>query len=271
MSAPPLLSVRGLSKSFRSGGWSFGRRNVVPAVIDATLDLAANSTLALVGRSGSGKSTLARCLVRLERADSGEIWFDGCDIGNLRERELKPVRRKLQIVFQHSATAINPRFSALEAVSEPLHIQRIGARSERRARALELLEDVGIPASWARRRSLEFSGGERQRLALARALALQPRLLILDEALSGLDRTTQHRIVSLLLDLQAKHSLAYLFITHDLLLASKLVTGVAVMESGRIVETGLSAGILAAPHSPAAQALVQAIPQPLAGANSVPL
>ncbi|HLH02463.1 MAG TPA: dipeptide/oligopeptide/nickel ABC transporter ATP-binding protein [Bryobacteraceae bacterium] len=261
MSSPPLLSVQGLHKSYRSPKRPFHAPAVLPALIDITLQLASHSTLVLVGRSGSGKSTLARCIARLEAADSGAVFFAGRNLMHLHPRELKPIRRELQIVFQHSATAINPLFTALEAVAEPLDVQQIGHRRERRERALEAIETVGLPRAWAHRSSLEFSGGERQRLALARALILEPRLLILDEALSGLDRVTQNRISDLLHALQQQRSLAYLFITHDLQLASRVGRELAVMEHGRIVESGPVAAILAQPQSDAAAALVRAIPQ----------
>ena len=269
MSTPHLLSVRGLSKSYQPGKWPFGRRNAVDALIGASFDVPAGSTVALVGRSGSGKSTLVRCLARLEQADCGEVLLDGCDLMKLSQRDLKLRRRELQIVFQHSATAINPRFSALEAVSEPLHIQEIGDRRERRATALAWIETVGIPAAWADRSSLEFSGGERQRLALARALVLGPKLLILDEALAGLDRGTQDRIVCLLLEMQERHSLTYLFITHDLLLASKLASKAIVMDRGRIVEVASFGSIPGEFRSSAALALVRAIPPSQHTASSV--
>jgi peptide/nickel transport system ATP-binding protein len=223
--------------------------------------VAAGTTLALVGESGSGKSTLARCLARLEEADSGEIWFEGRDILRLRGRDLVPVRRRIQLIFQDSATALNPRFSALEIVEEPLLIQGRGGKAERRNRALELMEAVGLRTDWATRRSLELSGGQRQRLAIARALAAEPSLLIFDEALAGLDVLIQSQIVNLLLDLQVSRGLTYLYVSHDLELMGRIADEIAVLCAGRIVERGNAAAIVAGPRHPHTQALLAAVPE----------
>jgi ABC-type glutathione transport system ATPase component len=192
--------------------------------------------MALIGRSGSGKSTLARCLARLEEADSGEIWFAGRDLAKMRGRDLVPYRRQIQLIFQDPAASLNPRFTAVEIVSEPLLIARVGTKKERRERALDLMERVGLSRQIASRLPFELSGGQRRRLAIARALALQPRLLILDEALTGLDLSTQAQICNLLIDLQEASLLTYLVISHDLDLLAHLADDVAILEKGCILK-----------------------------------
>ena len=237
-----LLRASGLSKRYLRRGGSEGAREV-QALDGVDLELAAGATLALVGESGSGKSTLARCLAGLEEPDRGEIVLEG----------------RSQLIFQDSATALNPRLRAVEIVEEPLVVQRRGSGPERRRRALELFERVGLAAGFATRRPLELSGGQRQRLAIARALAVEPRLLILDEALAGLDVSSQAQILSLLLELQAAHALAYLLISHDLGLVAAVADEVAVLHEGRIVERGPAAAVLAAPQHAKTRALVAAI------------
>ena len=233
----------------------------VSAVENVDLQIRSGSTLALVGKSGSGKSTLARCLALLERADSGEVWFCGTNLLTLRQSQLKPIRRDIQIIFQHSATALNPRFTAAEIVSEPLRIQGITEKQKCRERAVAMLEKVGIPVRSMHRSSLEFSGGQRQRIAIARALILQPKLIILDEALSGLDLPLQAQIAGMLLTLQASLALSYLFISHDLQTAARLAGTLAVMERGRIVETGNTSELLARPLHPATRELIASVPR----------
>lgn len=254
-----LLRVRGLRKRYvrRTGVL---RGAAIQALEDVDLSVAAGSTMALVGESGSGKSTLARCLARLEEPDSGEISFEGRNLVGLSGQELQAVRRQIQLIFQDPAMALNPGLSAAEIVEEPLLIMRRGGRQERRGRALELMEQVSLPAAWGARRPFELSGGQRQRLAIARALAVEPRLLILDEALSGLDLSIQAQIVNLLLDLQSRHPLTYLYVSHDLGLMGRIADEVAVLYRGRIVERGGIAAVLAAPQHPHTRALVAAIP-----------
>jgi ABC-type glutathione transport system ATPase component len=201
----------------------------------ATLDIPSGKTLALTGPSGCGKSTLGRCLARLEEPTSGEIWFDGQNISQLNGRDLLPFRRQIQFIFQDAGTALNPRFSALEIVEEPLAIAG-WEHDARRRRALELMDRVQLAQAWANRRPSEFSGGQRQRLAIARSLIVKPRLLILDESLSGVDVSIQAQLVNLLLELQASLALTYLFISHDLALIPYVADRVAVMSKGRIVE-----------------------------------
>ncbi len=236
--AQPVLRVSGLSKSYRRQGIGWQRSDVIVAASVVEFEIFAGQTLALVGSSGSGKSTVARCVTRLEKPDAGQIWLESTDIARIDLRELRLLRPKLQMVFQDAATSINPRFTAAEVIEEPLLIQRQGDKSARRTRAKELMQEVGLSPQWADRAALDFSGGQRQRLAIARALALKPKLLVLDEALSGLDLSTEAQIANLLLDIQASHSLAYLLISHDLALVARLADTVAVMANGRIVERG---------------------------------
>jgi ABC-type glutathione transport system ATPase component len=258
---PALLVVRNISKRFLQGRWFARKRFWVTALDNVSLTIRAQSTLALVGESGAGKSTVAKCLAGLENVDSGEIWFDGMALRAQSPEELFVMRGRLQLVLQDSATALNPRFSAAEVVEEPLRIRTRIAKKERRALALEMMERVGVSPTWASRSALEFSGGQRQRLALARALILKPALLILDEALSGLDLSTQAQIVNLLLDFQETLSLTYLFITHDIALAGYVADEIAVMQGSKIVESGHASKLFYHPEAAYTRLLMATIPQ----------
>jgi len=231
----PLLRVENLRKRYVTSGL-FGPQREVIALHDVSFSVLPKTTLALVGESGSGKSTLGFCVAALEKPTSGSIWFGEHEISSLRERELRLLRPQFQMVFQDPASSLNPRLTALELVCEPLQIQRRLNERAQRERAYTLLQQVGVPSNAANRHPSEFSGGQRQRLALARALALEPRLLILDEALSALDCSIQAQIVNLLLELQASLGLTYLFITHDLAMAAHIADQIAVMYRGKIVE-----------------------------------
>jgi peptide/nickel transport system permease protein len=231
---PLLLQTEELVQQYWSGN-ALGRRALIRAVDGISLAICPGKTLALVGESGSGKSTLARCIAGLERPSAGRIWFDGIELTALDEKSLRLMRPQMQLIFQHPVSSLNPRFTALEAVSEPLLVQgKLGSR-EIRERAFSLLERVGLSRDMPVRKSTEFSGGQRQRVAIARALALQPKLLILDEVMSALDCSVQAQIANLLLDLQSSLGLTYLFITHDLSMAAHLADEIAVMDQGRIV------------------------------------
>jgi ABC-type glutathione transport system ATPase component len=257
--APALVQAVGLSRSYVQRA-PFSRKSfIVDALVDVELEIAPASLTALVGESGSGKSTLARCLAMLEKPDRGEIWFDGKEILRTSSRELACLRPKIQMVFQDSAGALNPRFTAAEIIAEPLEIQQREQGRRLQSRARELMEEVGLSASWADRRPLEFSGGQRQRLAIARALALKPAFLILDESLSGLDLSTQAQILNLLLDLQKAHSLTYLLISHDLTLVGQVADFVAVMHQGRIVERGTPQDVLVNPRHPHTRELLGSV------------
>jgi ABC-type glutathione transport system ATPase component len=233
----------------------------VTAVSCVDFEIPRGQTLALVGESGSGKSTVARCVTRLERPDSGEILIQGTDIAQLHPRDLVPFRSGIQMVFQDAVTAMNPRFSALDVIEEPLRVHSHGGqggrnRQNRRDLARGLMVEVGLSPDWMNRSILHFSGGQRQRLALARALALRPQLLVLDEALSGLDLSTQAQIANLLLDLQAAHSLTYLLISHDLGLVARLADLIGVMSGGQTVEVGPTQQIISSPKHAATKKLL---------------
>jgi peptide/nickel transport system ATP-binding protein len=254
------LMVKGLRKKYVRG--SFWRKRVaIDAAAGVDFEIAAGRTLALVGESGSGKSTVARCVTRLEKPDSGQVLIGGTDIAYLDGRELAPFRSRIQMVFQDAVTAMNPSFSAQEVIEEPLLLDSTAGRvnltkKNRRELAAALMEEVKLSPDWLRRSILHFSGGQRQRLALARALALRPQLLVLDEALSGLDLSTQAQIANLLLDLQAAHGLTYLLISHDLALVARLADTIAVIAAGRTVEIGPTQQVIFSPRVPATQQLV---------------
>jgi ABC-type glutathione transport system ATPase component len=251
----PTIRVENLVKRYAPRG--LGRRaEGFTAVNSVSFSILPGSTLALVGESGSGKSSLALCLACLERATAGQIWFEGRDVAVLEEKELRSVRPKLQLVFQDPANSLNPRWTVGEIVAEPLVVQERVSRRERDARAAQVLERVGIGAEYLERRPQELSGGQRQRVAIARALILEPKLLILDEVLSALDCSIQAQIANLLVDLQRKSGLGYLFITHDLRMAAHLADEIAVMSRGKIVEHGTAEAILRDARSSEAQSLL---------------
>jgi ABC-type glutathione transport system ATPase component len=232
----PLLRVTGLSKQYVQRRTFSRTEFTISAFQDVNLALSLGKTLALVGESGAGKSSLARCVALLERPSAGKIELEGEDLLALGRKALFPIRRRMQMIFQDPASALNPGMTACETIAEPLAIQREGTKSQRRERALELMEQVGLDADWERKLPFEFSGGQRQRLVIARALVLRPSVLILDEALSSLDALNQALILELLAELQVSHSLTYLYISHDLRLVSQFADEVAVMYQGRIVE-----------------------------------
>lgn len=257
---PPLLQVKGLGKKYVRGSlWQ--KRIPVSAVSDVNFEIPRGATFALVGDSGSGKSTVARCVTRLEKPDSGQILIQDTDIAQLDPRNLLPFRSAIQMVFQDAITSMNPRFSALEVIEEPLLLQPQNATSNpnhqsRRDLVRSVMEEVGISPDWMRRSISHFSGGQRQRLALARALIMRPQLLVLDEALSGLDLSTQAQIANLLLDLQSAHSLTYLLISHDLALVARLADVIGVMSEGKTVEVGATRQLISSPTHPATKRLV---------------
>src|SRR3989454_7005995 len=257
--AERLLIVENLEKVYAGRG-VLGTKKEVIALQGVSFSIRPESTLALVGESGSGKSTLAFCLACMERPTSGRIVFQGNEITALDEKQQRAVRPQIQLVFQDPARSLNPRFSALELVSEPLLVQGRLHKRKREDRARALLAQVGLPQEKALQRAEEFSGGQRQRLAIARALSLAPKLLILDEALSSLDCSVQAQIANLLLELQSSFALTYLFITHDLAMAAHLGDEIAVMNRGRIVEQGVPEKVLGAPSHEATRGLVAATP-----------
>lgn len=256
----PLVRMRGINKEYVQRRPLTRVKFKIQAVANVNLTIRRGTTLALVGESGAGKSTVIRCLGLVEIPTTGEIWFDGVNVLKLDRKALFPLRRQIQIIFQDPTSALNPGMTAGEIITEPLIIQREGTEQQRRKRALELMDQVGLPAKWENKLPLEFSGGQRQRLAIARALALEPKLLILDEALSNLDLANQEMILSLLAELQALHSLTYLHASHDLHMVADLADEVAVMYEGRIVEQKTTAALFANPDHPYTQDLLGAMP-----------
>jgi peptide/nickel transport system ATP-binding protein/oligopeptide transport system ATP-binding protein len=232
----------------------------VRAVDDVSFTIAAGEMFGLVGESGSGKSTTGRCILRLIEPTSGEVLFRGENVLSYSRPRLRRARRDMQIVFQDPYSSLNPRMRVGEIVEEPLVIHGLGSREERRARVRELFELVGLEADYVRRYPHEFSGGQRQRIGIARALALNPALIIADEAVSALDVSIQAQVVRLLLDLQARFQLTYLFIAHDLRLVENICSRVAVMYLGKIVEMGDTGALFARPAHPYTKALLSAIP-----------
>jgi len=255
----PLLSVRDLSKTFRVG--SLANRREVQAVRGVSFDIPAGSTLGLVGESGSGKSTTGRAIARLIEPTGGVVRFDGADVGPLRGRALKEWRRSVGFVFQDPYGSLDSRMTVQQILSEPLRVHSVADRRERRTRAEELVDEVGLSKSALEKYPHEFSGGQRQRLAIARALALRPRLIIADEPVSALDVSVQAQILNLFNELQQRHGLAYLFISHDLDVVDFISERIAVMYLGEIVEHGAADEVLAKPAHPYTQALLEAAPR----------
>lgn len=251
----PLLSVNGLCKTFRSGP-----RTVV-ALSNVSLTLQRGETLGLVGSSGSGKSTLARVLTRLIAPDAGDISFAGENWLTLQGAALRRKRKSMQMVFQDTLGAFNPRSTVAGVLDDPLRIHDIVDRSQRPGEIAQLLERVELSPKLAGRSILDLSGGQRQRVAIARALATRPQLIVLDEAVSALDVSVRGKILALLADLQRQLGIAYVFVTHDLAVVRVIAHRVAVMEQGAIVETGPATQIVGNPQSSAARALVAAVPK----------
>jgi ABC-type glutathione transport system ATPase component len=231
----------------------------VRALESVSFSLHKGSSIAFVGESGSGKSTLAACICRLVEPDSGSVMLDGEDLLRLSGQRLRNARSRIHMVFQDSATAFNPGLTAAQVICEPMVIRGSVPTSEQAERARHLMERVGLPADSLRRSPLQFSGGQRQRLAIARALAADAKIIIFDESLSGLDMSVQADVANLLLSVQAELALAYIFISHDIELAACLAKQIAVMSEGRIVEQAPSLDILARPGHAQTRALVGAI------------
>ena len=253
-----LVQVRDLVKHFPVEG----SRDVWRAVDGVSFDIRPGETLGLVGESGCGKSTAGRCLLRLIEPTGGDIHFEGRDVRAMGKRELRELRREMQIVFQDPSASLNPRMKIGDIIAEPLLIHGIGNKAERRERVAGLLARVGLDADYMKRYSHEFSGGQLQRIGVARALALNPKLIVADEPVSALDVSVQAQVVNLLQDLQAEFGLTYLFISHGLAVVEHISTRVAVMYLGRIVEIADAKELYLNPLHPYTVALLSAIPVP---------
>lgn len=258
-----LVEIRSLTKHFRlPGGW-FGETRDVHAVDSLDLDIAAGETLGLVGESGCGKTTVGRMVLRLIEPTSGHVAFDGHDISALSPSGLRALRRQMQIVFQNPLSSLSPRMKVAGIVAEPLTTHRVLSGEALRARVLELLAQVGLGEQHLDRFPHEMSGGQCQRVAVARALALNPRLIVLDEPTSALDVSVQAQIINLLEELKQTYGLTYLFISHDLNIVQHISDRIGVMYLGKIVELGDSAAVFETPLHPYTRALFAAIPLPI--------
>jgi oligopeptide transport system ATP-binding protein len=261
--AAPLLEVRGLKVHFPvGGGWFGGAPSTIRAVDGVSFTVQPGETVGLVGESGCGKSTLGRAILRLEPITAGSVRFEGVDLAGLAGDALRAMRRRLQIIFQDPFGTLNPRMTIGQILAEPLEIHRLFPEPEaRRERIAGLLRDVGLDPGAAQRYPHEFSGGQRQRIGIARALAVEPRLIVCDEPVSALDVSVQAQVVNLLADLQAARGLAYLFIAHDLAVVEHLSHRILVMYLGRIVEEGPAREICRDPLHPYSRALLSAVPE----------
>ncbi|GAA2532474.1 dipeptide ABC transporter ATP-binding protein [Winogradskya humida] len=255
----PILTLTKVSKTFPGNDPRRGRRGF-NALEDVTVSVPRGQTHALVGESGCGKTTTLRIALGLESATSGSVRLDGTEISGLSWNKLRPLRRKAQLVHQDPFATLDPKFTVGQSVTEPLVSFRVGDRRTRKVRALELLDQVGLPTSYLDRLPQELSGGQRQRVAIARALALQPELIMLDEPVSALDVLVQEQILRLLADLQQALNLSYLFVSHDLAVVAEVAHTVSVMSQGRVVEQGPVAEVFTNPRSPHTRELIDAIP-----------
>jgi oligopeptide/dipeptide ABC transporter ATP-binding protein len=253
-----LVRVRGLFKHFPVAASD----DVVRAVDGVTFEIFKGETLGLVGESGCGKSTVGRCLLRLIEPTRGEVFFEDENVLSLSGRSLRALRREMQIIFQDPYASLNPRLRVRDIVAEPLIVHGVGEKSERRERVAELLRRVGLDPDYMNRYPHEFSGGQRQRIGIARALALNPKLIVADEPVSALDVSVQAQVINLLEDLQSEFRLTYLFISHGLAVVEHISDRVAVMYLGRIVEVASAADLYANPLHPYTRALLSAIPVP---------
>ncbi len=261
----PLLAVKDLSKVFASTGQFGPARAPVRAVDGISFTVMAGETLALVGESGSGKSTTARLVLRLIEPTSGSVLFEGKDITTVSQRSLRPLRQRMQMVFQDPFASLDPRLTVRQTLEEPLIVHGVGNAAERRARVDGMLALVGLGAHYAERHTHAFSGGQRQRIGIARALMLNPDLVVCDEPVSALDVSIQAQVINLLKDLQARLGLTYLFIAHDLAVVKHMADRVAVMYLGRLVELAPRDTLFASPRHPYTRMLLDAIPRPQPG------
>jgi peptide/nickel transport system ATP-binding protein len=264
MSKPtPMLQAASLSKTFKVGSrFRSGGIQFLHALQDVSVDVHAGEVLGLVGESGCGKSTLGRCLLRLYDVDDGRILFKGQDVTGLSQRELRPLRADMQMVFQDPYSSLNPRRRVGDLIAEPLRVHGKISEREIQTRLRELMDLVNLSPDFLRRFPHEFSGGQRQRIGIARAIALSPSLIVADEPVSALDVSVQAQIVNLFMDLQEKLGLTYVFIAHDLSVVRQIATRTAVMYLGGIVELGETDRVLHRPAHPYTAALISAVPEP---------
>jgi oligopeptide transport system ATP-binding protein len=260
----PLLSVRNLKKHYGISGGLLGRTQAAVRAVDGvSLDIQPGETLGLVGESGCGKSTSGRCMMRLIEPTSGEIWFQGRDVTTLEGNALRALRRDMQIIFQDPFASLNPRHTVADIIGEALVIHKLaGNRARRQDRVVELLEVVGLRPDHRTRFPHEFYGGQRQRIGIARALAVEPKLIVCDEPVSALDVSIQAQVINLLEDLQERFNLTYLFIAHDLSVVEHISDRVAVMYLGRVVEIASARALYENPLHPYTEALLSAVPIP---------
>jgi len=262
-SVQPLLQVRDLKMHFPVKEGIFMRTGKFNKAVDGvSFDIMPGETLGLVGESGCGKSTLGRCIARLYQPTAGHIHFKGTDLATLGRKAMMPFRRDIQMIFQDPMESLNSRHTVGEILEEPFIVHNMGDKVWRRQRVSELLELVGLPARSATRYPFEFSGGQRQRIGIARAIALNPKLIICDEPVSALDVSIQSQILNLLIDLQKEFNLSYLFIAHDLAVVKHISDRIAIMYLGRIVESGEGESIYRTARHPYTQSLISAIPVP---------
>jgi oligopeptide/dipeptide ABC transporter ATP-binding protein len=259
----PLLAVEGLKKYYPVRGGVFGAKiGDVRAVDGVNLTVMPGETLGLVGESGCGKSTLGRAILRLEEPTEGHVFFEGRDIARASKSELFILRREMQVIFQDPYSSLNPRMTVGEIVREPLIVHEIGTKAEQIEAVRALLETVGLTGEMLDRYPHEFSGGQRQRIGIARALALNPKLVICDEPVSALDVSVRSQVLNLMVRLQRERNLTYIFISHDLSVVEHISDSIAIMYLGRIVEKGPAERIFAKPAHPYTRALIEAIPVP---------
>ena len=257
MTAGPIVELDGVTKDFRAKDGKMLR-----AMDGVSLVVKPGETLGIVGESGSGKSTLGRLILGLHEPTSGTVRFEGQDLSTVAAGNLRQLRRHMQPIFQDPYASLDPRFTVGDSIAEPLVIHRIGNRASRRNKVAELLEIVGLESDAAARYPHEFSGGQRQRIGIARAIALEPKLIVADEPVSALDVSIQSQILNLLIELKARLKLSYVFISHDLAVVEHISDRVAVMYLGRVVETAETAALYRRAAHPYTEALISAIPQP---------